>query len=390
MTMIVEVSGKQVDVPISVNMYQDAEAGGQSLPQYLNTHFPADPKLGSTFDQVCAAEGIVLQNDRANGFRSSKMADLINPQRGMQGAVITKDSAPVSRILFPAVILQAIEDRLLANATMTANALESMIAIDESINGERYEQPVLNFDNPGRARSMGIAQLAKPPTILSITAKDRPGTIPTFALGMEFSDQAVQAFSLDLVSLAIARQALIERNLRSQEQMLSLLNGDVDTGNASLASIGKVTTSASLDSAATGGVLTQKAWTAFMMKNSQIRTLTHIITDINGALAVENRTGRPTVFTDDPKSRRINTQFDVINPLWPDNIKLYITIDPAWPAGTLMGFDRNFAIRRMTNVTASYEAIESFVLERKKAMRFDFGNKLDRFFDDAFDVLTLS
>lgn len=390
MSIILDAAGHNVDVPVNVHMYEQAQAGGQSLPQYLNSHFPTDAtKYGNTFSQICAAEGIVLSSDRVNGLRSSKLADLIKPP-GMQGAITTKDAAPASRILFPAVFLQAIEDRLLANQTMTANALESMIAIDESISGERYEQPLLNFDNPSRARSQGIAQLAKPPTILSITAKDRPGNIPTFALGMEFSDQAIIAFTLDLVSLAIARQALVERNLRSQEQMLALLNGDVDNGTVSLAALGKVTSSASLDSGSTGGVLTQKAWSAFLMKNSQLRTLTHIITDIGGALAVENRTGRPTVLTDDPKSRRINTTFDVINPLWPESIKLFITIDPAWPAGTLMGFDKNFAIRRITNVLASYEAIEAFVLERKKAMRFDFGNKLDRLFDDAFDVLTLS
>lgn len=392
MTMIIDAAGGQVDVPVTINMYREAEERGQTLPQFLATNYPTDSaRHGSTFNQICAAEGIVMSPDREHGLRSSTLREIIDPRRTeVQGSVVTRDAVPVSRILFPAVIMTAIEDRLVANQTMAANALDSMIAIDDTIAGERYEQPVLNFDAPGRARSQGIAQLAKPPTILSITASERQGNIPTFALGMEFSDQAVNTFSLDLVALAIARQAMVERNLRAQEQMMSLLNGDIDNGTVSLAALGRTTLASSLDAAAVNGLLTQRAWTSFMMKNSQTRTLTHIVTDIGGALAVENRTGRPTVLTDDAKSPRIDTQFEVINPLWAKKVMLYITLDPAWPAGTLMGFDRNYAVRRLTNVNASYEAIESFVLERKKAMRFDFGNKLDRFFDDAFDVLLLA
>jgi hypothetical protein len=290
--------------------------------------------------------------------------------------------------------MQAVEDRLIANLTMTANAFETMIAIDDSVAGDRYEQPQINMTRPSAARSQGIAQLAMPASMMTLTVSDRPGNIPTFALGLEVSDQALRASTLDFVSLSIARQIAVQRNERAQNYMLALLNGDQDNvggGNeSSLATLGKVTTSNSLDSTATGGVLTQKAWVKYMTLRSQLRTITHIVTDVDGALAVENRTGRPNTSTDNPMSPRINTLFDVINPLWPMSVKMFLTVDPSWPANTIMGFDSAYAIRRIRNLNAEYSAIEAYVMKRSQSMRFDFGETVIRMFSDAFDVLTIS
>ena len=120
------------------------------------------------------------------------------------------------------------------------------------------------------------------------------------------------------------------------------------------------------------------------------RTIDYIVTDIDGALAIENRTGRPVVTADDPKSPRINTLMEVVNPLWPTQVKLFLTLDPAWPAGTLMGLDSNWAIRRARSLTADYQAIENYVMRRTVAMRFDFGETVGRMYDEAYDVLTLT
>jgi hypothetical protein len=105
-------------------------------------------------------------------------------------------------------------------------------------------------------------------------------------------------------------------------------------------------------------------------------------------MAIENRTGRPNVQTDDPKSPRINSLMELINPLWPSKVKLFLTLDSSWPAATIMGLDSRYAVRRVRNLLADYTAIESFVLRRAQAMRFDFGEKVERLFDEAFDSLT--
>lgn len=390
MSAFLDRTGAQQQLDLNVGMYLEAAQAGQNLQTYLAAKYPTDvAKYGSVFQQLCASEGIFIKGNKDLGIRPSTMAQILGID-SMQAGVITKDAVPNSRILFPAVFLQATEDKLLADMSMTPSALESMIAVDESINGDRYEQPVINYAKAEAGRSQGIAQLAKPASMLTITTSDKAYTIPTFALGLEMSDQALRASTLDIVTLSVARQIMVERNERAQAYMLQLLNGDVDSGQASLASLGKSYTTTSLDAAATGGVVTQKAWVKFLAKNPLIRTINHVVTDMDTALKIENRTGKPVVTTDDGTSKRIDTTFDIKNPLWPTTVSMFLAVDANWPANTVMGLDSRHAIRRVRNIQAEYSAIESYVMKRSSAMRFDFGETLSRLFDDAFDVLTVA
>jgi hypothetical protein len=171
-------------------MYAQAAEAGMTFPQWVNHTFPTgaenEAKYGNTFDQLMASENIVLKTDRKRGLRASTMAEA----SGFQAAGTTKDAVPASRILFPAVFFQAIENQLQPDFNMTANAFEGMIASDESIAGDRYEQPVLNYSAPQAARSQTVTQLAMPPSMMLITAADVAYKIPSFGLGLEISDQA--------------------------------------------------------------------------------------------------------------------------------------------------------------------------------------------------------
>lgn len=393
MTRIVDAQGNPHEVPVDVSMYRIAADNNMSFEQYVNTKYPTDSaKFGSTFHQLLANEGVFIRSDREFGIRSSNMGDLLNGRGRMEGGVVVKDAVPTSRILFPAAILSAVEDKLVPNLETNPNAFEAMIAQDDTIQGEKYERPVLNFSRPEGARSQGISQMALPPTMLSITVSDISRKIPTYALGMEISDQAMRASSLDLVALALARQASVERNERVNGYILSLLNGDIDVGMAALSSISnKVRTAQSFDASITvAGKLTQRAWIKYLYNNRTKRQIDFIITDLDGALAIEGREGRWTVMNDNAASPRIDTNMVVANRVLDDNVRVFITDDPAWPAGMLMGFDSRYAIHRVTSVSASYEAIEQFALKRSTAMRFDSGLIVERLFDDAFDCLSLT
>lgn len=384
-----DAQGNPQQLDLAVNMYAQAGEAGQSLPEFLAANYATDAaRYGTVFEQMCAAEGIFLRSDAAVGIRASTLAEILDPKP--QAGITTKDGVPASRILYPAVALQAVEDRLIANLDMTPNGFESMIALSESISGDRYEQPKINYTNPSAARSQIISQLAKPAAMLLITVSDKAYTIPTYSLGLEISDQALRSTTLDLVSLSLARQIAVEREERARGYILNLLNGDVDNQESSLASLGYTVTSNSLDSAATGGALTQKSWIKFLSRNGTKRVISHVITDIDGAMAIENRSGRPTVQTDDNKSPRINSLMELVNPVWPAKVKLFLNLDSAWPASTVLGLDSRYAIRRVRNLLADYTAIESFVMRRAQAMRFDHGEKIERLYDEAFDALTIS
>lgn len=388
MASIRDKDGNIQQIPVAVEMYRAAADQGLSLEQHLNRTYPTQAGKPSAFTQILASEGIFIKGNKEHGFRSANVHELMN---GMQAATITKEAVPASRILFPAAVMAAIEDKLNVDRETTPNAFEQLIAVDDSINSDRYERPVLNFSRPEAARSQTISQLAMPVSMLTITASDTSRKIPTMALGLEISDQATKAASLDIVGLALARQAATERNERANDYIMSLLNGDLDQDMVALSAIAnKVTKAVQFDpTISQAGVLTQKAWIKWLSKNSTKRRITHVITDIDTAMMIENRVGKPTNQNDNPGSPRIDAIPTIMNPSWDFNTKIFITDNPAWPAGTILGLDSRYGIHRVKSLTAQYEAVEALVMRRATQMRFDHGEMVYRLFDEAFEVLTL-
>ncbi len=226
--------------------------------------------------------------------------------------------------------------------------------------------------------------------MLTLTTSEKSIRVPTYSLGIEYSEQATKYLNLDFISLSIARQIAVERNERANQNLLAMLNGDADVGQASLASLGKVQTAASLDALATTGI-TQKAWMLWLYGNSKKRRIDWVVCDINSALAIQNRSGRPVIVGDNGTSVRINTNERVANPTWNNEVNVFV-MDSAsgFPANTIMGIDSRYAIQRVTSTNASYQAQEEFVLRRSTAMRFDYGTLSRRLQLDAFDVMTFS
>lgn len=388
-----DAQGNPQAVDLHVGVYREAADAGQSLPQYLATRYPTNAeKHGAVFNQLMAQCGIFLKPNAQIGLRASVVGDVVDPKDAATAGGITKDGIPASRLLFPAAILGVIEDKLSVDLDMDPNAFDGMVAVDDSINNDRWERPVLNFSKPEAARSGPIAQLALPNSMLSITASDKSGRVPTWGIGLEISEQAMRSTTLDLVGLAMARQAAIERNERANNYILSLLNGDTDLAMAALSSIsGKVTTSASLDAASTTAAnFTHKAWIKWLSKNSRKRQITHVITDLDTAMAIEARVGRPSNVDNINGVNKINTTFTVANPRWPNDVKLFITDNAAWPANTVLGFDSRFGIHRVKSLTAQYSAVEQFAMRRSTQMRIDSGEVVYRLFDEAFEVLTIA
>ena len=380
-------NGEMQQLPLRVEMYAEAAARGQCLQEYVNQKFPTDAaRFGTTFQQLCASEGIFLKANTELGIRPSTMQAMFDGIERQAGTVV-REGVPSSRILAPAVIMGAVEDKLVADLNMTPAAFDKLVAYDETIDRERYEQPVINMAKPEAGRSQVTTQGVEPPTMMTLSLSEKSYKIPTFSLGLEITDEAVKALKIDFVAMSLARQAAIQRNERANGYMLALLNGDLDNNDGSLSSLGYSVNASTLDASATGGTLTQKSWIKYLMRNGTRRKINWIVCDIDSALATENRTGRPTIQTDNPNSARIDTTFNVANPTWPTQVNLFLTQDTNWPALTMMGLDSTAAIRRVRNLSADYAAIEAYVMKKTKAMRFDFAEHVNRMFPEAFDVL---
>jgi len=385
----IDAKGDKQPVDLSVGMYREAAEGNQSLKQYFANKYPTNAeKHGSAYEQVLEQAGVFVKANKEIGLRASTIADVLNPKN----AAITREGVPASRLLFPAVMLDVIEDKLTRDYATNPAGMNALVAVDDSIQGERFERPVLNFSRPEAARGAPVAQLAMPNAMLSITSSDKAMRIPTWGIGLEISEQAQKSTTMDLVGMAIARQGAVEANERAQGYILSLLNGDSDYSMAALSTFsGKVQKANTLDtSIVAAGAITFKAWVTWLTQRSHYRTITHVVTDLATLMALRNMLAAEKTTQGTKDNPSIDTQLSVLNPSWPSNISVFLTTDPNWPANTIMGVDARYGVHRINSLTAQYSAIEQFAMKRSTMLRIDKGEMVYRLFDEAFEVLSLT
>ena len=311
---------------------------------------------------------------------------------GVHAASTGGDASITGRLLVTAMLLPVIENQLREDRSGYAAMLRQHAALNINLPGTRWDRPILDFKRPENSRPQPVAELAEPVRMLTIKSSQKSSALLGEAIGIEFSDQALQNSTIDFISLSMRRQAEESANEVAMAHILSLLNGDVDVGMPTLASVvrGGAAVASTLDSAAGSGVLTQTAWVKWLWRNNLRRTITTVVTDFDGALAIENRLGRPTVQTDDAKSKRIDVLTNVVNPNWPNQVDIIITQDTNWPSNTIVGFDKAYGYSMVSSAALNYSAMESLAIRRSTKMRIDTGSAVDRFMNDAWDILDIS
>lgn len=385
MPTFIGADGKQQDVQLTSNIWLEASDLGITVPQYINRKFPttSDAK-GSTFEQMCASSGLIVSRDREFGTRPPTLGAVLDGRAILSGASVA-EADPASRILFPAVIMEMIESKLAVDRQTDPNAFDEMVGMETSVTSSRIEQPIINLTRAEGARAKAISQLAKPDQMMTITTSNTSKKIPVFSLGLQVSDQALQATTLDFVSMVVSRQAEVERNARVYEYLLGLLNGDADEGTSALAQVKAVTYDATI---AAAGALSKKALILWLVNNYFTRRISHVVCDIDAALVLGDLLA--TTNTNQQVPGSLAPQFRLMNRALSE-LSIFVTEESAsWPANTLMGLDKRNAIHRIRNTAASYSAIESFVLRRATELRFDFSEMVVRLFEDAFDTLSLT
>lgn len=311
---------------------------------------------------------------------------------GVHAASTGGDASITGRLLVTAMLLPVIENQMREDRSGYAAMLRQHAALNINLPGTRWDRPILDFKRPENSRPQPVAELAEPVRTLTVKSSQKSSALLGEAIGIEFSDQALQNATIDFISLSMRRQAEESANEVAMAHILSLLNGDVDIGMPTLASVvrGGAAVASTLDSAAGSGKLTQTAWVKWLWRNNLRRTITTVVTDFDGALAIENRLGRPTVQTDDAKSKRIDVLTNVVNPNWPNQVDIIITQDPSWPANTIVGFDKSYGYSYVSSAALNYSAMESLAIRRSTKLRIDSASAVDRFMNDAWDILDIS
>lgn len=371
-------------VDINLTLNQAAErAGAASVLAYIDNTVHVAEGQAAPSSQIAAQLGL----DRGVSFRDAMDATHYCGPQGAQAAS-TEDGSVTGRLVTQAVLLRTIENALRPDNSGYAAMLNRYAALRQSVAGTRIEQPLLDFKRPAEGRPMPIAQLSEPTRMALLTTSQRQVAILGESIGIEYSDQVAQNISLDIVSLSLQRQAEESAAERAMFFFRTFLNGDVDVNMVPLANVaGAVNEADQLDPSATTG-LTQRAWVKWLFKDHLKRRIDTIITDLDGAMAIEARLGRPNVQGDNATSKRIDTLEIVVNPEWPDKVNVVITNDPTWPANTAVGFDSRYGYALVNSSILDYRAAEQLAIRRSTKMRFDSGQIAYRYMNDAWSVLT--
>lgn len=382
---IVDVYGQRHEVNLnnvndSVLLYKEAFDKGLTLPQFLEQKYPTNAaKDGSAFAQLCATSGLVLKYDQKTGLRPSTMADMLNGF-STEANVVRPDGSQAltvaGRLLFPAVILQWIESRVMENYDAYEGVYNRMVALTSSAASPRVDQPIVNLTAPRSSLANPIAQMSEPNAMVSISLSDKSYRIPTFSIGFEIADEALKNTTIDFVGMTLQQQIIGQRISLINGYINAMINGDTDSGVAALGSVN----ASSYDSAVTSGVMTNKAWVKLLREDYLRMNYTFAICDIDSYLAIENRTGRPTVYTDAGNDIRLTSIPKATLPGIPGAVEFFIVDTSIVGANTVVLIDPSKAIHKMVYVGGQYSAVEQYVMRRTQAMRFDFAEMSTRLY----------
>jgi len=391
MSKFIDKSGEQSELNIDMKHYKGAAAKGMSLRQFVNSEYPTSSAKSDTFSQLCASEGLFFAGNKEFGVKIPTLKTILEPSAfDASGAVTSDVTAPGSRYLFPAAVLEFVENKLQVDRTTDVMAFNALLAMDYSVANNRIDQPIVDYSKPGGpedapARSRG--QLALPASMVSITASERGYKIPNEAIGMEISNEALESTTLDLVGMAITRQAEVNEKLVVDAWMAEMLNGNPDDEyNSVLTSV----TAKSYDSTITAaGELTQTAWVKYLYDSITTRRVDTIVCNLDTALAIESRTGKPVITTDDPNSDRIDAKFAIQYPQLVTSVNMQI--NELIPANTVVGLDTRYALARVTNSLANVSDVEEFVLRQGTGLIFQRGQFVYKpFGNEPFHMMTLT
>jgi hypothetical protein len=393
------------DVEIPATLYSQASAANLSVAAFINNQYPTDvERFGTTFNQMLSASGLLVPDQKLQknyGLRAPTMEQVLSGGVNFSAGSNSQqfgNAAPstgTSRTLFPAALIAYMETALVKNYDMDANVFDRMVATEISVDADRFEQPQINMSTPNGpnvALASRRAQLAGPASMMQFTTSDKTRKIPTYALGMEFSKEALRATTLDLVGMSVSRQMMVERDSWVNSYISDFYAGDLDINTGSLASLSLTVNTSALDATSTT-TITQKAWLKWLFRNRKLRVIDWVMCDLATYLLIEGRTGRPSLTAIDNGFPRLEAQARIQNGVIGD-VNVFIVDDATaggpLPAGTILGVDSRYGIARVRNTSANVTAAEQYALRQAEAFSLQFGEICYRLHDDAFDTLVVA
>ena len=372
---------------------------GISLTDFMNQKYPNyDRRYGSVISQATNTAGIYMHDDPKLGVKSSTVERALSPVTNPLAATFdgtaagTPTVAPtqnaadeqglINRILFGENILQMVESTFRDQRDDAISAaMDQLVSVSQTFPDSVFIQPIISSRGAEDVEGLWSAstQNTKPTSMLSIDLATESKRIPSYAIGLELTYQAMTRVSLDMLSLIIAAHSRGLRIEMMYKDLGRILNGNpLIPSEAAIASVTATSIDASI--ANVPGLLTEKAWYGFLFDDRMIDNYDMIICDKAAYQSIINRTGR-VVLPQDPGydfNKFANHDPEVMNLANVHRPKVLILPDGIYPAGLILALDTRVALAEAVDSSASYVGTETNDITRTQQFRWDWSRLIYR------------
>ena len=138
------------------------------------------------------------------------------------------------------------------------------------------------------------------------------------------------------------------------------------------------------DSEAGNGVLTHKAYMKWLRNDCRFYQVDYVLCNEDDYFRIIERKGRPNISLEQMANATEPINKNFFEP------QIFILNEGVVPPGTLVGIDSRYAIARLKNSWANFDAVEEMVMRNGKALHFYERQVVYRHDDQAFKVTTLN
>jgi hypothetical protein len=364
---------------VGLRMYSEAFEKEMSLSAYLEQQDPSDEYRDGTdaFQRLLIAADIRTDSLPQHGVRASTYGDFnrtsqtralipewirrtwIEAQTGQPfstRALYTSNDAAAGSWERPyAEAQQARWSKEIAPAI----PLSEVVAITTLIDAGSYKTYYLQ-DNAEETSLRRVAEGAEVPRA-KLVGGEQTINLYKYGRGLEATYEQLKRQRLDKLALHVRRMA-VQAEVDKVDAIIDVMvNGD---GNDNAPTTYNLT---DLDSAATAGTLTLKAWLAFKMKFANPYAMSSALVQADVALQMFllNVGSANVPLVSLPQAGGLGS-FTSMNPGLRDSVAVGWTSDA--PAGKIVAFDRRFAIERVVDIGMTITEVEQFITRQTQVL----------------------
>ncbi len=360
-------------------VYRAAYERGMSLEAYLEEVDPSSNYPGTrtdAFGRLLQAAGIRTRSDLRRGIYASTYEDFVkHPEaralvpewwartwrRTQHAAMQYRSQWDYSDNTPGSWARPYVDEEMVLSSQQIAPAipLAEIVAITIPIERPDYRAHYLTFDED-QVRQPRVEAGTEVP-LAKLSSGDRTITAKKYGRALEATYEQLQFQRMDEIALTIQLMAVQAEKDKVVDGMDIIINGDGNSGTA--ATSHDLTT---LDTAASAGTLTLNGWLSFNFQFEAPYMLTTVL--VQNAVALQLLTlnvgnaNTPMLFM---LNQPGFTAFRSINST-ADNVALGRTSSA--PALKIVGFDRNWSLKRLTVIGANIEEVERFTRNQTEVL----------------------